>query len=141
MNGSWYKPAILVMWLPLPITALNYWRAWDHLPMRMAVHFDASWQPNGYTSRQGSLTAALAMLAFMQVTFTLSFFIVRAQKPSAAWPMLVFFYVFLGFFWYVNNWILEFNLHTRPAHSELVGPNSPATGNSHGQVILLQQHL
>lgn len=107
--------------------------------MRMAVHFNANWQPNGYTSRQGSLTAALAMLAFMQVTFTLSFFIVRAQKPSAAWPMLGFFYLFLGFFSYVNNWILEFNLRTQPAHSELVGPNSPVSSNSEPRTVL-QQH-
>jgi hypothetical protein len=140
MNRDWQKPAIWMMWFPLAVTALNYWRAWDCLPMGMAVHFDANWQPNGYTSRQGELTAALATLAVMQVTFTLAFLIVRAQKPSAEWPMVVFFYLFWGLFSYVNHWILEFNLRTQPAHSELVGPNSPAPSNSDGQDILLQQH-
>lgn len=108
--------------------------------MRMAVHFDANWQPNGYTSRQGELTVALATLAVMQVTFTLAFFIVRAQKPSAAWPMVVFSYLFLGLFSYINHWILEFNLRTQPAHSELVGSNSPVPSNSEPRTVL-QPHL
>ena len=47
----------------LPITALNYWRAWDQLPARMAVHFDANWQPNGYTSREGALMLGLGIMA------------------------------------------------------------------------------
>jgi len=44
--------------------------------------------------------------------------------------MLVLFYLSLGFFWYANNWIVEFNLKAQPAHSELVGPNSPAIRDS-----------
>ena len=60
------------MWLALPITALNYWRAWDQLPARMAVHFDANWQPNGYTSREGSLMLGLGIMAFLLVVFTVA---------------------------------------------------------------------
>lgn len=138
MNRDWYKPMIWLMWLPLISIALSYWRAWDHLPARMAVHFDANWQPNGYTSREGSLMLALGMLAFMQIVFTISALIVRAQKPQAAWPLLVLFYLSLGFFWYANNWIVEFNLNAQPAHSELVGPISPAPSDS--VPTLLQPH-
>lgn len=138
MNRDWYKPMIWLMWLPLISIALSYWRAWDHLPARMAVHFDANWQPNGYTSREGSLMLALGMLAFMQIVFTISALIVRAQKPQAAWPLLALFYLSLGFFWYANNWIVEFNLNAQPAHSELVGPISPAPSDS--VPILLQPH-
>lgn len=138
MNRDWYKPVIWLMWLPLISIALSYWRAWDHLPARMAVHFDANWQPNGYTSREGSLMLALGMLAFMQIVFTISALIVRAQKPQAAWPLLVLFYLSLGFFWYANNWIVEFNLNAQPAHSELVGPISPAPSDS--VPTLLQPH-
>src|ERR1700729_3883095 len=130
MDRDFYKPLTWLMWLVLPITAMGYWSAWDQLPLRMAVHFDANWQPNGFTSRQGSLMLSLGMLATMQVLFTITFFIVRAQKPGALWPMLLFSYVFLGFFWFANNWIVEFNLRPQPAHSELVGPNSPAPTNS-----------
>lgn len=138
MNRDWYKPVIWLMWLPLISIALSYWRAWDRLPARMAVHFDANWQPNGYTSREGSLMLALGMLAFMQIVFTISALIVRAQKPQAAWPLLVLFYLSLGFFWYANNWIVEFNLNAQPAHSELVGPISPAPSDS--VPTLLQPH-
>lgn len=138
MNRDWYKPMIWLMWLPLISIALNYWRFWDRLPARMAVHFDANWQPNGYTSREGSLMLALGMLVFMQIVFSITALIVRSQKPRAAWPMLVLFYLSLGFFWYANNWIVEFNLNAQPAHSELVGPISPALSDS--VPILLQPH-
>src|SRR5579863_8076363 len=103
MFGSAYKWLVAAMWLPLVTIALSYWRAWDRLPARMAVHFNANWQPNGYTSREGSLMLSLGMLAFMQIVFTITALIVHAQKPQAAWPMLVFAYLFLGFFWYANN--------------------------------------
>jgi hypothetical protein len=140
MKKDWHKLAVLLLWLALPAMALKYWRVWDQLPLRMAVHFDANWQPNGFTSRQGSLMLSLGMLATMQVLFTITFFIVRAQKPGALWPMLLFSYVFLGFFWFANNWIVEFNLRPQPAHSELVGPNSPALTNSELKTDL-QPHL
>ena len=37
MSRNFYKPLVWLMWLALPITALKYWHAWDHLPVRMAV--------------------------------------------------------------------------------------------------------
>jgi Protein of unknown function (DUF1648) len=130
MNRSWYTTAIWMMWLALPITALNYWRAWDQLPTRMAVHFDANWQPNGYTSREGALMLGLGIMAFLLVIFTVGGFILRATRSSPAWPMLALFYVVLGITWYGNNRIVEYNLNAQPAHSELVGPPSPAASDS-----------
>jgi hypothetical protein len=118
------------MWLVLPATVLKYWRAWYRLPSRMAVHFDANWQPNGYSSREGSLMLALGITAFMLLVFTIAAYIVSAQKPGAAWPILIVFYVSLSVLWLANNWIVERNLRALPAHSELVGSNSPATGDS-----------
>jgi len=138
MIRDWYKLMISLMWLPLVAVALNYWRSWDRLPTRMAVHFNANWQPNGYTSREGSLMLSLAMLAFMPLVFTIAAFIVRAQKPASAWPMLVFFYASLGFIWYANSWIVDFNLHQQPAHSELVGSSSPLMSDS---PIIFSPHL
>ena len=72
MNRDWYKPLVALMWLLLPISALNYWRVWDQLPARMAVHFNANWQPNGYTSRGGSLMLGLGIMAVMLVVFTIA---------------------------------------------------------------------
>jgi Protein of unknown function (DUF1648) len=136
MNRDWYKAVTWLMWLALPATALNYWRAWDRLPLRMAVHFDADWQPNGYASREGSLMLGLGIMTFMLVVFTLAAHIVRAQKPGSSWPMLAFFYLTLGILWFANNWIVERNLHAQPAHSELVGSISPAIRDSDGWAFL-----
>ena len=120
-----YRALIGLMWVALLSSGLNYWRAWDQLPARMAVHFDADWRPNGYTSREGALELGLGIMTVMLVLFTVAALIAHAMKPSAAWPMLVVFYVVLGFSWYGNYSIVKFNLNAQPAHSELVGPNSP----------------
>ena len=116
MNRNLYKPAIWLMWLALPITALTYWRSWDQLPMRMAVHFDANWQPNGYSSREGSLMLSLGIVAFLLVIFTVAAHAVRVNKPSAAWPVLITFYLALILFCFASNWIVRTNLFMqRPA--------------------------
>jgi hypothetical protein len=130
MKLDLYKTLTWLTWLALPATALLYWRAWDRLPARMAVHFDANWQPNGYTSREGAVMLGMGVLAFLLLTFTIAAVIARAQKPGASWPMLIVFYVVLGILWYANNFIVEFNLKAQPARSELVGPISPAMSHS-----------
>jgi len=132
MERYWYKTLVALMWLALPITALKYWRSWDQLPARMAVHFDANWRPNGYTSREGALMLGLGIMAFMLVVFTIGLLAAHALKPAAAWPLLVVFYVTLGFLWFGNNSIVEWNLNPPPAHSELMGPTSPAVRDSRG---------
>jgi hypothetical protein len=136
MNRDWYKPAVWLMWLALPITALTYWRVWDQLPLRMAVHFDANWQPNGYTSREGSLMLGLGIMAVMLMLFTIAGLVVRALKPASSWPMLVGFYVALGLLWFINSSIVERNLNPPPSHSELMGTNSPAARDSSGTKFL-----
>jgi Protein of unknown function (DUF1648) len=136
MNRDWYKPAALLMWLALPISAFKYWRAWDQLPVRMAVHFDANWQPNGYTSREGALMLGLSIMGVMLLLFTVAGLIVGAQKPSASWSMLVGFNVVLGFLWFGNHSIVEWNLNPLPSHSELMGANSPAARDSSGTTFL-----
>ena len=125
-----YKPLVLLMWLVLPVTAWSYWSVWDQLPARLAVHFDANWQPNGYTSREGAVMLGLGIMAVILILFTVTVLILHAMKPEAAWPALIIAYVVLGFCWYGNHSIVNFNLHAQPAHSELVGPISPANSNS-----------
>jgi hypothetical protein len=136
MNGLYYKTLVALMWLALPITALSYWRNWDRLPARMAVHFDANWQPNGYTSRDGALELGLSIMVFMLVVSTVGLLIAHALKPAAAWPLLVLFYVVIGFVWFGNHSIVEWNLSPPPAHSELMGSNSPAVRDSSGPKFL-----
>jgi hypothetical protein len=135
MNRKYYKPLTWLMWLALPITALKYWRVWDSLPLRMAVHFDANWQPNGYTSREGALMLGLGIMAVMLLFFTIGALVANALKPAAAWPLLLAFYLGLGFLWFANNWIVESNLNSPPAHSALVGPSSPVACDSREAIV------
>jgi hypothetical protein len=121
MTRQVYKPLLLLMWLALLTSALNYWRAWDQLPARMAVHFDANWQPNGYTSKEGAVELGLGIMAVILVLFTVAGLIAHALKPAAAWPMLIVFYVVLAVIWYGNYSIVKFNLNAQQVHSELRG--------------------
>ena len=129
MVRTWHKTLTWLMWLALPTTALTYWRAWDQLPLRMAVHFDANWRPNGYTSREGALMLGLGIMSFMLVVFTIAALASSVLKPAAAWPILVVAYVTLGFCVWGNFSIIDFNLKAQ-AHSELVGPHPPAISDS-----------
>lgn len=136
MNREFYKPAVWLMWAALPITGLEYWRVWDRLPLRMAVHFDSNWQANGYTSREGAIMLGLGIMAVLLLFFTVAALIARAMKPGASWPMLLAFYVVLGFLWFGNHSIVEWNLNPPPSHSELMGAKSPAAGDSSGTKFL-----
>jgi uncharacterized membrane protein len=120
-----YTVATWLMWLALPITALSYWQVWDRLPMRMAVHFDANWQPNGYTSREGALYLGLGIMAVLVVLFTVAALIARAMKPSASWPILVVAYVTLGFCWFGNHSIVNFNLKARSSQFSVLSSQLP----------------
>lgn len=130
MNRSWHKLAILLMWLGLSSSAWSYWHVWDQLPPRMAVHFDANWHPNGFTTREGALKMGLGILISMLVVFTIATLLISYVKPLAAWPALLIAYVVIGFCWYGNYSIVKFNLNAQAAHSELVGTISPALSNS-----------
>jgi Protein of unknown function (DUF1648) len=121
MSRYWYKLLVALMWLALPTSAMEYRQAWSQLPARMAVHFDADWRPNGYTSREGALMLGLGIIGFMLVVSTIATLIAHALKASAAWPLLAVFYLTLAFVWYGNHSIIEFNRNAEPAHSELVG--------------------
>jgi hypothetical protein len=125
MNGRFYKTLVALMWLALPITALHYWQNWDQLPVRMAVHFDANYQPNGYTSREGALELGLGIMAVMLVLFTVGALTARALKPSASWPLLLGFGVVLGLIAYGNFSIIRFNLNLAAPHPPPVNMSVP----------------
>jgi len=82
------------------------------------------------------LMLGLSIMVVMLLLYTVAGLIVRAQKPSASWSMLVGFYVVLGFLWFGNNSIVEWNLNPPPSHSELMGANSPAARDSSGTTFL-----
>ena len=110
MKRTWFKRLVAMTWLVLPLSAWNYWHAWDKLPDRMAVHFNQNFEPNGYTSKKGSVELGLGIMVVMLVLFTVAALISYAAKPNAAWPVLIVFCVVLGFLWYGNYAIVKFNL-------------------------------
>ena len=70
MNRTLFRTLTWLMWLALPLTALRFWLVWDQLPLRMATHFGASGQPNGWMTREVSLEFALGITAFLLLVFT-----------------------------------------------------------------------
>lgn len=140
MNRNWHKPAVLLMWLALPAAAWNYWHVWNQLPARMAVHFDANWQPNGYTSRESAPELGLGIMALMLVLCTLVTLIIDALKPPAFWPALLVSCAVLGFCWYGNYSIVKFNLNTQAKHSELVFGERSSRSSSVGSYSLRCLH-
>lgn len=125
MLRSAYKLMLLLMWLALITSAVSYWRVWDQLPARMAVHFDANFQPNGYTSREASAELGLGIMAVMVLLFTIAGLIANAMKPAAAWPMLLGFYIVVGILWYANHSVLRFNLNRSAPHPPPVNITIP----------------
>lgn len=125
MLRSAYKPMLLLMWLALITSALNYWRVWDQLPARMAVHFDANFVPNGYTSRVASAELGLGIMAVLLLLFTIAGLIAHEMKPEAAWPMLLAFYFAVIILWYVNYSVLRFNLNRLAPHPPPVNITIP----------------
>ncbi len=130
MARDFYKPAVLLMWLTLPAAAWNYWSVWDQLPARMAVHFNGRGQANGFAAREGAVETGLGIMLLILVVFTAVSLILHQAKPVASWAALAIAYVVLGFCWYGNYSIVEFNLKALPPHSELVGASSPALRDS-----------
>lgn len=98
------------LWLPLVGLAIRFRMVWDRLPQKMAVHFDAAWNPNGWTDRSGAFQMAMITLGSATVVVTIALLGVRIQKPRAAWPVLILSGVIVIAMFWVNNWILTTNL-------------------------------
>jgi len=105
-----------LIWLALPVTAFRYWLVWDRLPLRVATHFTASGQPNGWMSREVSLQFALGITALMLVVFTLVS--LAAQKagasPAFSWAALSLSYVIQTILYWANSSVLAYNLNGQP---------------------------
>jgi hypothetical protein len=113
MESKPYRTITALLWLALPVIGLQYWMVWDQLPARMASHFGAAGQPNGWMTRETSVIFSLVLLAFLLVTFT--FALTRIRKPDLlAWSLLAMFYVVIGVLVTVTSSVLDYNLHDRP---------------------------
>jgi hypothetical protein len=105
-----------LMWLALPLTALRYWWAWDRLPARMATHFNAAGQPNGWMTREAALEFGLGFTLLFLAVFTVISYVLQKQKASDAgsWALLGLFGVVVGVIYQGNSSIIDYNLTGRP---------------------------
>ena len=112
MNRKDFPIATWLMWLRLPLTALRYWMVWDHLPFRMATHFDVNWQPNGWMPRETSFYSRSAYAFFMLAVFTVATpSCCRIDRAAhCLLGLLGFFYFVIGFIYYANDKVLQYNL-------------------------------
>jgi len=116
MNRTWWKIGVVLPWLGLPLIALRYWQVWDRLPVRMATHFNAANQPNGWMTREGSFYFIFGLYLCLVTLFTVIITVIhKVHAPdAAAWSVLGLFYVILGVLYYGNESVLAYNLTGAP---------------------------
>jgi hypothetical protein len=116
MTRTWWKIGIALPWLGLPLIALRYWMVWDQLPARMATHFNAVNQANGWMSREGAFYFIAGLYLCLVALFTVIITVVhKVHAPdAAAWAVLGLFYVILGVIYYSNESVLAYNLTGAP---------------------------
>jgi hypothetical protein len=112
-----------MMWLALPIIAVYFRQHWDRLPLRMATHFNAANQPNGWMTREQALWSSLEMLAVLLTIFTLVLqFTHRKQEITRfSWALLGFFYVMVGLGCYMFVSTVNYNVSREPIHFAMFG--------------------
>jgi Protein of unknown function (DUF1648) len=108
-----FQIAIGLLWLGPAVMFLQYWLVWDRLPLKVATHFGANGQPNGWMSRgTAAVYPLIPLLALLLIaTFALS----RLRKPDVGlWAILGVFYVVFGALIAITQQIIAFNLGKTP---------------------------
>jgi hypothetical protein len=99
-----------LMWLAVPVMGGLYAMSWQKLPARLATHFDLANHPNGWMTREGSLTFSLLLAIFIIGLATLILFRVKMPDP-AAWAVLLLFYVITGTLVWAQSAVINYNIH------------------------------
>jgi hypothetical protein len=119
MNRTLFRFAIVLLWLALPLVALEYRQVWDRLPAQVATHFNAANQANGWMSRQESLNFSLRMMAVLLTVSTIALAAISRRKvETLSWALLGFFAVIIGLLVAVNQAIVDYNVYGTTPHPE-----------------------
>src|SRR5262245_13485353 len=112
MNRKAFQFAVGLMWLALPLTALQFMSVWDRLPARMASHFDVNWRANGWMARETSFWFAVGLVAFLLMVFTVVSYAARATHAPEkfSWALLGFSYLVIAFTYSLNGKVIAYNL-------------------------------
>jgi len=112
MKRGW-KVSIAALWLALPLVLGRYLPAWDRLPARIATHFNAAGQPNGWMSRGNALIFPLGLLTLLLLLFTA--ILGRVREPNArSWGVMALFYTVVAVVVQGADDVLRYNLDGRP---------------------------
>jgi hypothetical protein len=112
MSRTLYRLCSWLLWLGLPVVALQLFTVWDRLPMRLATHFDLAGRPNGWMSPDGFLVFILVTVTATAAISTIVAY--RASQPDlSAWTLLGFFYVVVGILYGAAGSIVNYNLYGR----------------------------
>ena len=110
-----FQFGIALLWLTLPLTAIQYTRVWNQLPARVATHFNAANQADGWMSRVQAVQFPAGFTAFLLVIFTvILLYMGRDRVDVFSWAMLGFCALVLGVFVEVNRSIVNYNLYATP---------------------------
>jgi uncharacterized protein DUF1648 len=119
MNRRFFQFAIVLLWLTIPVVALPYWSVWGQLPARMATHFNAAGEANGWMSREVALEFGLGIMAFLLAIFTpILWYMTRRTVDLSAWAMFGFCAIVLGFMIAGNQAILNHSLQGTPVRPD-----------------------
>lgn len=115
MHRRIFQLATVLLWIALPLVALQYRQAWNELPVHVATHFNAAGQANGWMSRDDAVDFAVGFVAFLLVILTVVLlYTARTRVDAFSWAMLGFCGLVLGVMVAVNRGIVNYNLHGEP---------------------------
>jgi len=115
MQRRIFQFAILLLWMSLPLVAVQYTQVWGQLPVRVATHFNAANEANGWMTRVEAVRFAVGFMAFLLTVFTgILLYIARVRVDAFAWVLLGFCAVVLGVMVEVSRSIVNYNLHGVP---------------------------
>jgi hypothetical protein len=107
-----FQFGIVLLWLALPLTAVQYTQVWNQLPARVATHFNAANQANGWMSRVDAVQFAVGFTAFLLAVCTVILvYMDRHRIDAFSWAMLGFCGLVLGVLVGVNRSIVNYNLY------------------------------
>jgi hypothetical protein len=115
MHRRIFQFAVVLLWMALPLVAVQYTQVWNQLPVRVATHFNAAGEANGWMSRSEAVNFGVGFMAVLLVIFTaLLLYNARGRVDAFSWAALGFCALVLGVMVEVNHGIVSYNLRGSP---------------------------
>jgi uncharacterized protein DUF1648 len=115
MNRNTYKTLVALLWLAPLAMGCRCWQLWDRLPMRMASHFDAAGQANGWMGREAAVFFDVFFLVFLAAVFSVVLYVIQNKYPLAklSWALLAFLHAEIWTIVYMLDSALGYNIDGR----------------------------